>query len=121
MEKIEGLLRQVDMSLLVLELIVLLLYIVIMSTSTTVSAARSATSWLKEAKRWHSGVDSRSRPVIAAGAVCYCTATILVVATLLVLTGGLILRFLVVYTDDRVLIPGEEKFMEDYRAKTRLF
>ena len=39
------------------------------------------------------------------------TSATLLLAAALVLIGGIILRFLVVYTDERVLLPGEEQFL----------
>ncbi len=108
---IESFLRASDIGLLLLEGIILIVYVLTMRTSTTVFAARAAATWLN---------GSRVLPfwggVVVLGLICPLVLyTIgiditLILAPLCVLIGGLILRFLVVYTDDRTMLPGEERF-----------
>jgi len=98
--------------LLVFELIVLLLYVIIMRTSVAVYASQQAASWLN---------GGRVLPfwggVVLAGIilpiVLYSLQTTgaAIAAALLVLAGGAILRFLVVYTEKRIMLPGEEEFL----------
>ncbi len=110
-ESIGGLLRAVDMSFLLLESLVLMVYIIMMRTVAVETAARAAGTWLRGTKAlafWGGVVGlgllgplvlyaygGEWQGVIAAGGV---------------LLGGLVLRFLVVYTDDRTLLPGEARF-----------
>lgn len=110
---VERFLRASDIGLLVLEVIVVMVYVLIMRTSTTVSTAKAAATWLSGSKAlpfWGG--------VIVIGLFCplvlYAISGIvaLVVAPVFVLIGGLILRFLVVYTDDRISLPGEEILYE---------
>ncbi|MFC2057219.1 NrfD/PsrC family molybdoenzyme membrane anchor subunit [Chloroflexota bacterium] len=101
-----------DIGLLVLEIIVLMVYVLIMRYSTTVPSAQIATSWVSGSKKlqfWGGLVFlGLILPIVfylVPGSVTY------LLAAALVLVGGIILRFLVVYTDDRVLLPGEEQFL----------
>jgi len=108
----EDFLRASDMGLLVLEAIILMVYVVTMRTATTVVAVRAAATWLN---------GGRALPfwggIIFLGLilplVLYAVgnAVTLLLAPACVLIGGLILRFLVVYTDDRTVLPGEERFL----------
>lgn len=109
---VESFLPASDIGLLVLEIIVLMVYVLTMRTSTTLSAARSAATWLNGSKRlpfWGG--------MMVVGLICplvfYAlgSSVTLILAPVFVLIGGLILRFLVVYTDARTLLPGEEEFL----------
>ena len=108
---VESFLRASDIVLLVLEVVVLMLYVLTMRLSTTVFAARAAATWLNGNKMlpFWGGIVVLG---LVLPLVLYVMGNIitLILAPLTVLVGGLILRFLVVYTDDRTLLPGEEKF-----------
>jgi len=108
---VESFLRASDIGLVVFEIIVLMVYVLTMRASTTVFAARSAAAWLNGNKMlpfWGG--------ILGVGLICplvlYAVGSdiTLILAPLGVLIGGLILRFLVVFTDDRTLLAGEKKF-----------
>jgi protein NrfD len=110
--RVEGFLRISNIGLLVLEIIVLMSYVLIMRYSTSVSSAKIAATWLNGNKMLPFWVG-----IVGIGLVCplalYAVGSgiILILAPVAVLIGGLILRFLVVYTDDRTLLPGEEELL----------
>ncbi len=112
-ESVEGLLRTLDMSFLLLELIVLMVYVVMMRTVAVEAAARAAGTWLHGTKAsafWGGVVVLGLLGPLLLYALGVEWAE--VVAAIGVLLGGLVLRFLVVYTDDRTLLPGEAQFFE---------
>jgi len=108
-EAVHGSLQAVDLALIVVELITLVVYVLMMRTTLGQAAERAAARWL---------TGSYALPfwggVIALGLllplVLYALG-VQVLPPLCVLTGGLILRFLVVYSDDRTFLPGEEKYL----------
>ncbi len=101
-----------DIGLVILEIIVLMTYVLIMRYSTTVSSAQIAATWLSGGKKlqfWGGLVFlGLILPIVF---YLLPSSTTFLLATVIVLVGGIILRFLVVYTDDRVLLPGEEQFL----------
>jgi len=108
----ESFLSVADIILLVLEIIVVLLYVLIMWTSTTQSASHAAATWLKGSKKlafWGGLVGMGLIVPLVLYLLGNSVASL--VASICVLIGGLILRFLVVYTDDRTLLPGEAEFL----------
>lgn len=102
-------LAAIDVSLIGLELIVLLVYVLMMRTTLGPAAERAAARWLT----------GSYGPVFWGGVVGLGLLLPLVLyalgapalAPLCVLSGGLVLRFLVVYSDDREYLPGEEKYL----------
>jgi len=109
---IASLLHSADIGLLVLEIIVLMVYVLIMRYSTTVSTAQIAATWLSGSKRvpFWGGMMCLGLVLPIVFYLVPTSATLLLAAAL-VLVGGIILRFLVVYTDERVMLPGEEQFL----------
>jgi formate-dependent nitrite reductase membrane component NrfD len=104
-------LAAVNIGFLVLEGIILLVYVFIMRTSVTIRASNAAASWLNGNKALIFWVGA-----VAAGILVpillyslRVPATVIAAASF-VLAGGAILRFLVVYTQDRIMLPGEEEF-----------
>ena len=102
-------LKAIDLGLMVLELSILLVYVLMMRTTLGAAAARSATRWLtgSYALPFWGGVIGLG---LLLPAVLYALG-VPVLPALCVLAGGLILRFLVVYSDDRAFLPGEEKYL----------
>jgi protein NrfD len=106
---LHGMLRSVDLALIVLELVALLVYVLMMRTTAGAAAARAAARWLNGsyALAFWGGV-------IALGLFLPLGLYALgvpVLPALCVLGGGLVLRFLVVYSDERTFLPGEEKYL----------
>lgn len=101
-----------NIALLVFELIILLVYVLMMKTSATVHSSRLAASWLSGSKSllfWIGIVTMGVILPIVLYSLQIAAATI--AAALFVLLGGIILRFLVVYTEDRTMLPGEDEFL----------
>lgn len=110
--EIISILAAANIGLLIFELIVLLLYVIMMRTSVAVYTSRQAASWLNGSKAipfWGG--------VVLAGIILPIilyslqAAAAAIAAAFLVLVGGVVLRFLVVYTEDRLMLPGEEEFL----------
>jgi formate-dependent nitrite reductase membrane component NrfD len=106
---VHGSLASADLILIVLELIVLLVYVLMMRTTAGLAAAQTAARWL-------TGTDALAfwGGVIGLGLLLPFVLYLLrvqVIPSLCVLTGGLILRLLVVYSDDRTFLPGEVKYL----------
>ena len=95
-----------------LEIIILMVYVLVMRYSTTQSSAQIAATWLSGSKKVPFWIGMLCLGLVLP-IVFYLvpTTATLFLATALVLVGGIILRFLVVYTDERVLLPGEEQFL----------
>jgi formate-dependent nitrite reductase membrane component NrfD len=108
---ITPLLRAASIGFLVLEGIILLVYVFMMRTSVNVRASVPAASWLNGNRAlifWIGAVIAGILlPILLYSLQITVTA---IAAALLVLAGGAILRFLVVYTEDRIMLPGEEEF-----------
>lgn len=108
---VESFLRASDGSLLVLEVFVLMVYVLMMRTVAPECASRSAETWLTGHRMlpfWGGLVGLGLIGPLLLYALGQ--GAMLILAPLAVLIGGLILRFLVVYTDDRKTLPGEEQF-----------
>jgi formate-dependent nitrite reductase membrane component NrfD len=104
--------QNTDIVLILLEIIILMVYVLIMRYSSTVSAAKIASTWLSGTKKvafWVGMVFlGLVLPVLF---YLVDSSATLIIAAALALVGGIILRFLVVYTDNRVILPGEEQFL----------
>lgn len=107
-----SLLHGVDIGLLVLEIIILMVYVLMMRYSTTLTSGRIASIWLSGRMKiqfWGG--------IVFLGLVLPVVLYIIsadftyILAAALVLVGGIILRFLVVFTNERVPMPGEEQFL----------
>lgn len=110
--KIAGFLHGSEIGILVLEIIVLMVYVLMMRYATTLSSSQIAATWLSGSKRvpfWGGMLGLGLVLPILLYLVPGSITSLL--ASALVLVGGIILRFLVVYTDERVLLPGEEQFL----------
>ncbi len=109
--EVENLLRVADLGLLLLEGLILMTYVLMMRTAATETTARAAATWLQGSKAvpFWGGVLGLG---IVVPSILYALGGegAWLVATFGVLIGGLVLRFLIVYTDDRKLLPGEEQF-----------
>ncbi len=109
---IARLLHVADLLLLILEIIILMSYVLLMRYSTTVSSAQVAATWLSGGKKlpfWGGMVFLGL--VLPAGLYLVPGGAASLLAAAFVLVGGVILRFLLVYSDERVLLPGEEQFL----------
>ncbi|MEG1397369.1 MAG: NrfD/PsrC family molybdoenzyme membrane anchor subunit [Raoultibacter sp.] len=107
------LVHSLDMILIVIELLVLMLYVLLLMGAGNVCSKEVARRWLT----------GRVAPAFWGGMVCcgllipficYAIGGLLsaLIAPVLVLSGGLLLRFLVIFADDRRLVPGEKAFYE---------
>jgi protein NrfD len=111
MATVTSFLNHFNLGSLVLEIIVLMIYVLIMRYSATVSTAQIAAIWLSGSKKlqfWGGLIFwGLVLPIVfylLPGSIMF------FLAAAFVLIGGIILRFLIVYTDDRTLLPGEKKF-----------
>jgi formate-dependent nitrite reductase membrane component NrfD len=108
---IKGFLNGIDIGLLVLEIIILVVYVLIMRYATTVTSARIAASWLSGNRKWPFWGGMMCLGLMLPLVLYLVSGDVAeLLATVLVLAGGVMLRFLVVYTNDRMLLPGEEEF-----------
>jgi len=105
------LLHYSDVVLIVFETIIIMVYVLIMRYSSMVYTAGIAAQWLSGNKKLQFWIG-----MIGIGLVLPLVFYLLSgdflsgLASVLVLVGGIILRFLIIYTDDRVQLPGEEEF-----------
>jgi len=108
-ESLHDTLSVTDMGLIGIELIIVLVYVLMMRTLLGPAAERAAARWLTGAYAapFWGGVIGLG---LLIPLVLYALG-LLVLAPLCVLAGGLVLRFLVVYSDDREYLPGEEKYL----------
>ncbi len=104
-------LRSCDLALLIFELILVFVYVGMMRFSAGPVTARIATQWLTGPKRWlfWGGLIGLG---LALPGVLYGLSSGAAgeAAPFLVLIGGVILRFLVVYSDERARLPGESEY-----------
>lgn len=104
-------LRSCDLALLVFELILVFVYVGMMRFSAGPVTARIAAQWLTGPKRWlfWGGLVGLG---LALPTILYVLSPAAggEVAALLVLIGGVVLRFLVVYSDERIPLPGESEY-----------
>jgi protein NrfD len=108
----EGLLTAANIVLLVVELIVLFIYVLTMRASAAPPAAQAANAWLKGRQKLAFWVGLVVIGLIAP-LVLYAVGMNItwILASAGVLIGGIVLRFLVVYSGDRTLLPGEAEFL----------
>jgi len=108
----EGLLTAANIVLLVVELIVLFIYVLTMRASAAPPAAQAANAWLKGRQKLAFWVGLVVIGLIAP-LVLYAVGISItwILASAGVLVGGIVLRFLVVYSGDRTLLPGEAEFL----------
>ncbi len=104
-------LQSMDVVLIAFEVMVILLYVLMLRCAAGTVAARIASSWLTGNKSfgfWAGLVVCG----LVGPALLYLvsSATALIAAPILVLIGGLILRFLVVFSDERIELPGEHQY-----------
>jgi protein NrfD len=103
--------RYLDVVLLAFELMILFVYVPMMRFSAGAPGTRVAAQWLTGSKKWlfWGGVIGLGLVLpgmlhlVHSGAASH-------LASPLVILGGLILRFLVVYSDERVQLPGESEY-----------
>ena len=108
----EGLLTAANIVLLVVELIVLFIYVLTMRASAAPPAAQAANAWLKGRQKLAFWVGLVGIGLIVP-LVLYAVGTNItwILASAGVLIGGIVLRFLIVYSGDRTLLPGEAEFL----------
>lgn len=104
-------LHMIDMALIGVEIVVLFIYVFLLRGAGNEVARTVAKRWLsgKVAPAFWGGMVGAGLllPLLLYGAGGVAAAA---VAPVLVLAGGLLLRFLIVFADDRRLVPGEAKF-----------
>jgi protein NrfD len=108
-----GFLHSLDIGLIVLEIIIVMIYVVMMYTSANITARLAAGRWLsgEYSKAFWGGL-------MAVGLIIPLVLYALggfgseFVAPVLVIIGGLILRFLVLKSDERRVINGENRYWE---------
>ncbi|HEY5529115.1 MAG TPA: NrfD/PsrC family molybdoenzyme membrane anchor subunit [Thermoleophilia bacterium] len=106
-------LRSLCIVLVVFDFIVVMLYVLMMYTSSNPTARRAASRWLSgsfAAPFWGGLVAFGHVAPLSLYALGGVVAA--VIASVLVIVGGVFLRFLVVYSDDRRLFAGEERYWE---------
>ena len=108
----EGLLTAANIVLLAVELIVLFIYVLTMRASAAPPAAQAANAWLKGRQKLAFWVGLVVIGLIAP-LVLYAVGDNItwILASAGVLIGGIVLRFLIVYSGDRTLLPGEAEFL----------
>ncbi len=108
----EGLLSDANIVLLVVGLIVLFIYVLTMRASAAPPAAHSANAWLKGRRKLAFWVGLVGIGLIVP-LVLYAVGMNItgILASAGVLIGGIVLRFLIVYSGDRTLLPGEAEFL----------
>ncbi|MGD0236977.1 MAG: NrfD/PsrC family molybdoenzyme membrane anchor subunit [Syntrophorhabdales bacterium] len=104
-------LRSCDLALLIFELILVFVYIGMMRFSAGPVTARIAAQWLTGRMRWPfwGGLVGLglALPGVLYGLSSGASGE---AAPFLVLIGGVVLRFLVVYSDERARLPGESEY-----------
>jgi protein NrfD len=108
----EGLLSAANIVLLAVGLIVLFIYVLTMRVSAAPPAAQAANAWLKGRQKlafWGGLVGIGLILPLVLYAVGMNIPWILASAGVLI--GGIVLRFLIVYSGDRTLLPGEAEFL----------
>jgi len=111
--QIQEQLHLIDTVLVALEIVVLLIYVLLLRGSGNAVARKVASRWIsgKVAPAFWLGMVVCGL-LLPFAAYLAGGAAASVVAPVLVLAGGCLLRFLVVYADDRRLVPGEERFYD---------
>jgi len=108
----EGLLTAANIMLLLVELIVLFIYVLTMRASAAPPAAQAANAWLTGRQKLAFWVGLVVIGLVAP-LVLYAVGMNItwILASAGVLIGGTVLRFLIVYSGDRRLLPGEAEFL----------
>jgi polysulfide reductase chain C len=107
------LLHTIDSVLVIVEIIVLLVYVLMLRGASNLTAKAVAEKWLRGsfAPLFWGGMI-----IVATGLpfLFYMSGGIVaeVVAPIFVLAGGLLLRFMIVFSDERRPIPGEKRFWQ---------
>jgi polysulfide reductase chain C len=121
-EAVHAALRSLDLTLVVFEIMVLFLYVLMMRLAAGKVAARIAATWLAGQKSlaFWGGVVVLG---LAAPGLLYVfsSAAAHAAAPVLVLIGGLVLRFLVVFSDERAELPGESQYYSRLPKPDALF
>lgn len=111
LESIHAALRFFDLTLIALESMIVLVYVMMMRFYAGADAARTAASWLNGSKRWTFWICLIWMGLLLPAIIYVLAGTAgHVWATLFVLIGGISLRFLVVYSDERTRLPGEARY-----------
>jgi polysulfide reductase chain C len=104
-------LRSLDLTLIVFELMVLFLYVIMMRLAAGKVAARIVAQWLTGEKRLAFWGGLVVLGLVAPGLVYLVPSpAALLAAPVFILIGGLILRFLIVFSDERAELPGEGEY-----------
>ena len=104
-------LRSFDLALIALELMVLFLYVIMMRLAAGKVAAQIAAKWLAGPKSLAFWGGLVVLGLVIPGLLYLAPSTAAhLAAQVLILIGGLILRFLVVYSDERAELPGEAEY-----------
>jgi protein NrfD len=104
-------LRSLDLTLIVFEIMVLFLYVVMMRLASGKVAARIAAKWLAGRKSLAFWGGLVVLGLVAPGLLYLVpSAAAHLAAPVLILIGGLILRFLIVFSDERAELPGESQY-----------
>lgn len=104
-------LRSCDLTLLVFELMIVFVYVGMMRFYAGPVTARIAAQWLTGPKRWPFWGGFVGLGLAFPGMLYgLSSAAGRETAPFLVLIGGVILRFLVVYSDERARLPGESEY-----------
>ncbi len=108
---VHAILRSCDLALLIFELILVFVYIGMMRFSSGPVTGRIAAQWLTGRMRWPFWGALVSLGLVLPG-VLYGLSSGAggEPAPYLVLIGGVVLRFLVVYSDERARLPGESEY-----------
>ena len=110
-EAIHGALRSLDLILIVFELMVIFLYVVMMRLAAGKLTARIAAKWLAGEKSFAFWGGLVVLGLAVPGLLYLVPSSAAhLAAPVLILIGGLILRFLVVFSDERVELPGEDEY-----------
>jgi protein NrfD len=108
----EVLLSAANIVLLVVGLIVLFIYVLTMRVSAAPAAAQAANAWLKGRQKLAFWVGLVGIGLVVPLVLYAVGITITwILASAGVLIGGIVLRFLIVYSGDRTPLPGEAEFL----------
>ncbi len=103
-------LHSIDLVLVIAEIITIFIYVLMLAGAGNVRARQVAHRWLNSKLFWGGMVFGGL--VIPFFLYLIPGAPSLYVAPFLILCGGCLLRFLVVLSDERRIIPGEDRFFE---------
>jgi protein NrfD len=108
----EGLLSAANIVLITVGLIVLFIYVLTMRASAAPPAAEAASAWLKGRQKLAFWVGLVGIGLVVPLVLYAAAITITwILASAGVLIGGIVLRFLIIYSGDRTPLPGEEEFL----------